>query len=168
MRRWRLPFTGAELWLGLSIAAADQITKALVSRSLALHETVEIVPGLVNLVHVRNTGAAFGLLNAADFPYKPVVVVLMAVVALTVITLYAGRFGSETPAARLGLVLIVAGALGNLVDRATMGYVVDFVDVYWGGAHFWAFNVADASITVGAALLILDMLFAREHVSTTA
>jgi lipoprotein signal peptidase len=59
---------------------------------------------------------------------------------------------------RYGLALILGGAIGNLIDRATMGYVVDFVDVYWRGVHFWAFNVADSAITVGVALMLLDVL----------
>jgi signal peptidase II len=68
--------------------------------------------------------------------------------------------------ARFGLALILGGAFGNLIDRAIAGHVVDFVDVYWGTAHFWAFNVADAAITVGAALVLLDMIgFPRKHAS---
>jgi signal peptidase II len=157
-----------DLWLGLAIAAGDQAAKALVETRVPLHATIEIVPGLLNLTHVQNTGAAFGLLNAVDFPLKSVVITALALAALVAIATYAVRFGSDTWMARGGLALILGGATGNLIDRAGRGYVVDFVDVYWGPYHFWAFNVADAAITVGATLLILEMLWAGRHVSEAA
>jgi signal peptidase II len=95
------------------------------------------------------------------------VLVLIAAVALGVVALYAGQVAAEAASARFGLALVLGGAVGNLIDRVRAGYVIDFVDVYWGSYHFWAFNVADAAITVGAAVLILDMLGLRWHVSKT-
>ena len=89
----------------------------------------------------------------------------IALVALLAIGLYAWRVGSHERLARAGLALILGGAVGNLIDRASAGYVVDFVDAYWRSYHFWAFNVADAAITVGACLLILDMFVATNDVS---
>jgi signal peptidase II len=155
-----------DTWFTLALVGLDQITKALVVRHLALHESVTLVPGLVDLTHVRNTGAAFGMFNAVDFPYKAVVVTLLALAALAAIASFAGRLGSESLLVRAGLTLVVAGAIGNLIDRARQGYVVDFVDVYWRGWHFWAFNVADSAITVGAAAIILDLLLSgRRHAS---
>jgi signal peptidase II len=148
----------SEPWLAALIVIADQATKALVRANVPPHTSVEIVPGLLSLTHILNTGAAFGLMNAVDFPLKSVVVGALALIALGAIAFYAVRFGSETWLARHALALILAGAVGNLIDRATMGAVLDFVDVYWATWHFWAFNVADAAITAGAFLLILDML----------
>jgi signal peptidase II len=145
----------------LAIVAADQVTKALVVASLPLHGSVTIVPGLLNLTHVHNTGAAFGVLNAVDFPYKAVVLTAAALAALLAIGFYAERFGAETRLGRAGMALVVAGAIGNLIDRARQGYVVDFVDAHFRGWHFWAFNVADAAITIGAACVILDALLPR-------
>ena len=87
---------------------------------IGLHDNVEVVPGLLNLTHVLNTGAAFGLLNAADFPFKSLVVALLAIGALVAIAFYAMTFGSETRLARLSLTLILAGACGNLIDRAVV------------------------------------------------
>jgi signal peptidase II len=147
-----------EPWVAAGVVVLDQLTKALVVRTMSLHASVEVLPGVFDFTHVRNTGAAFGMLNAVDFPFKSVVITTIAFAALIAIAFYAGRFGSDTRLARLGLALIVGGAAGNLIDRARQGYVVDFVDVYWRGWHFWAFNVADAAITVGATALILDML----------
>jgi signal peptidase II len=153
-----------EIFVALSVVILDQITKAMIRPSLALHQSIEIIPGFLDLTRVHNTGAAFGMLNAHDFAYKPLVVVALAVLALVGILWYAKKFAGDAWPSRFGFVLIVAGAVGNLIDRMTLGYVVDFVDFYVGGWHFWAFNVADAAITVGAILFAADTLFSRRHV----
>jgi signal peptidase II len=159
------PFRRADSWWIGGLVAADQATKYLVVTWAPLHETIPIVPGLLNLTHVRNTGAAFGVLNTAEFEFKAVFVTVLALLALVAIAAYALRFGAETRLGQFGLMGVIGGAVGNLIDRVTRGYVVDFVDFYWGSFHFWAFNLADASITVGAMALMLDMLTSRRHVS---
>ena len=150
------------------ILVLDQATKAAVRELLPLHSSVTIIPGFLDLTHVRNTGAAFGFLNAADIPFKPAVMTAIALAALIAIAIYTSRTTAHEPLSKLGLALILGGAIGNLVDRVAVGYVIDFVDVYWRGWHFWAFNVADSAITVGASLLILDMAILNRHVSTAA
>ncbi len=140
------------------IAALDQLSKFLVTRELPLLDTIAVIPGLLNLTHVRNSGVAFGFLNSADFAFKPAVMAVFALAALVGVGLYAAQLPMSHRWARVGLALIIGGAAGNLVDRARQGYVVDFVDAYWRSWHFWAFNVADAAITVGVAVLILDLL----------
>jgi len=148
------------------VVALDQITKAAVRVVLPLGESRRIIPQLLDLTHVHNTGAAFGLLNAADFPYKPAVMIGIAAIALVAIAAYSTQLGFHERMARFGLALILGGAFGNLIDRAIAGYVVDFVDVYWGSTHFWAFNVADSAITIGAILVLLDMIgIGRRHAS---
>ncbi len=147
-----------ELGTLVLVAAADQITKAIIRRSLPLGDSRSLIPDVLDLTHVHNTGAAFGLLNAVEFPYKSAVMIAVAGLALVAIAVYATQLGFHERIARLGLALILGGALGNLIDRAVFGYVIDFVDVYWGATHFWAFNVADASITVGAILVLLEMM----------
>jgi signal peptidase II len=163
----RLPIVRAgELVLIASVVALDQITKMIVRGALPLTGHVTVIPNLLDFTHVQNTGAAFGLLNAADFPYKSGVMIVIAALALVAISLYARQLGSHERLSRYGLALILGGAFGNLIDRTLSGYVVDFVDVYWGDAHFWAFNVADAAITAGAVLVLLEMLgLGRRHVS---
>ena len=158
------------LFLGMLWAAVvglDQAAKALVRSALALHDSVVVIPGFLDFTHVRNTGAAFGLLNAVDLPFKPVILTGIALTALAAIGLFAARTASRDWPSRIGLAFVIGGAVGNLIDRITMGFVLDFIDVYWRGWHFWVFNVADAAITVGAALLILDMLVVHRHVSET-
>jgi signal peptidase II len=147
-----------ELWIVGIVVALDQLTKALVRMRFNLYDEVELIPGLLNLTRVHNTGAAFGLLNAADLPMKSVLLGIVAAAALAGLAFYAASLPSEHRLTRLGLACIIGGAAGNLIDRITSGYVVDFVDFYWRGWHFWAFNVADAAITVGVGLMILDLL----------
>ena len=148
------------------VVVVDQVTKAIVRMVLPVGESRRVIPELLDLTHVHNTGAAFGLLNAADFPYKPFVMISIAAIALVAIAAYATQLGFHERMARFGLALILGGAFGNLIDRAIAGYVVDFVDVYWGSTHFWAFNVADSAITIGAILVLLDMIgIGRRHAS---
>jgi signal peptidase II len=153
--------------LELSIAAAvvvlDQIVKAIVRSTFELHESVVVIPSFFNLTRVHNYGAAFGLMNAAEFPFKTVVLSLVAALALGALSWYGATLPAEQRLARLGLALIIGGAAGNLIDRLRSGYVVDFVDLYWRDWHFWAFNVADAAITVGVSLMILDLLQIGRH-----
>jgi signal peptidase II len=150
----------------LAVVGIDQLTKLIVRQVVPLHEAINVIPGLLDLTHVQNTGAAFGLLNAAEFPYKPAIMIAIAAIALIAIAAYGAQLGFHERMARLGLSLILGGAFGNLIDRAFVGHVVDFVDVYWGTSHFWAFNVADAAITIGAILVLLDMIgLGRHHAS---
>lgn len=156
----------AELITIAVIVVLDQITKALVRANLPLGDSRTIIPGFLDLAHVQNTGAAFGMLNNVEFQYKPIVMVMIAAVALLAIAAYGTQLGFNDRLARAGLALILGGAFGNLIDRALAGYVVDFVDVYWGEVHFWAFNVADAAITAGAILILLEMIgIGRQHAS---
>ena len=152
-----------ELWISGLIVVFDQAAKALVRSRFELHDSVEVISGFFNLTRVHNYGAAFGLMNAVEFPFKTALLSIVAAAALLALTLYAATLPAEQRLARIGLGLIVGGAAGNLIDRIGAGYVVDFVDVYWRGWHFWAFNVADAAITIGVAFMILDLLDMRTH-----
>jgi signal peptidase II len=161
-RRW------LELWLPITIIAVDQLTKALIRAKLRVYDSVTIIPNLMDFTHVRNTGAAFGMLDASDFPLKTTVIAVIATAALIGVGLYSANLASHQLLARIGLALIVGGAAGNLIDRVWFGSVVDFVDVYWRTHHFWAFNVADSAISIGVTVMLLDMLGLGAHVSKTA
>ena len=140
------------------IVVADQITKLLIRRSLELYDTTAVIPNLLSLTRIHNTGAAFGLLDGADLPFQTALLALVSTAALAGLMMFAASLPEMHRLARLGVALVVGGAAGNLIDRLWLGYVVDFVDVYWRGWHFWAFNVADAAISIGMALIILDQL----------
>jgi signal peptidase II len=154
----RLRAHAADLWLAGFIVALDQATKPLVRAMVPAYDSITIVPGFLNLTHVQNTGAAFGILNLTDFPFKTPILITVHVIALLSIGLYAVSLPVNQRLVRTGLGLILGGAVGNLIDRLRYGYVLDFVDVYWRQYHFWAFNVADAAITIGVAMIILDLL----------
>jgi signal peptidase II len=149
---------GVTIGVAALIVFLDQTTKALVRATIPLHSSRTIIDGVLDFTHVQNTGAAFGFLNAVDFPYKPTVIALVATAALISIAIYAARLSPHQRLARLGLAFILGGATGNLIDRVVAGHVVDFVDVYWRTYHFWAFNVADSAITVGVVGMMLEML----------
>jgi signal peptidase II len=142
----------------VTVVVLDQLTKALVRGRFALHDSVDVVPGWLSLTRVHNTGAAFGMLNEVDFPFKSVVLLVVALGALAGVAWYGASLPTESRTARLGIAAVLGGAVGNLIDRATAGYVLDFVDAYWNNWHFWAFNVADAAITIGVALMLVDVV----------
>ena len=152
-----------ELGLAIGVVVVDQAVKAVVRSNFELHESVEVIPSFFSLTRVHNYGAAFGLMNAADFPFKTVVLSVVAACALAALAWYGATLPADQRLARVGLALIVGGAAGNLIDRLSAGYVIDFVDLYWRDWHFWAFNVADAAITVGVSLMILDLLQIGRH-----
>jgi signal peptidase II len=149
--------------LGISalVVVLDQATKALVRSRFELHQSIDVISGVFSLTRVHNYGAAFGLMNSTEFPFKTTLLSIAAAATLLALVLYAGTLPNEQRLARCGLGLIAGGAAGNLIDRVAAGYVVDFVDLYWGGWHFWVFNVADAAITIGVALMIWDILDVR-------
>ena len=150
--------SGFYFWIAGGIVALDQATKALVDRYMELHESHTIVEGLARLTYVQNRGAAFGILSDADLPYQSVLFSLVSIVALGAIAVYAWKLPVHDRLSRAALALIMGGAVGNLLDRMRLGYVIDYVDVYWGRHHWPAFNVADSAISIGVALLVLDIL----------
>jgi signal peptidase II len=119
----------------------------------------------VDLVHVQNAGVAFGLFNDVEHPLRSLFTIALALIALVGIGYYARQLRPEERVARIGLSLILGGAIGNLIDRVRQGFVTDFVDVYWHDWHFWAFNAADAAITIGATLIVVELFVSNRHVS---
>ncbi|HMC20844.1 MAG TPA: signal peptidase II [Thermoanaerobaculia bacterium] len=153
----RLPY----LLIAFGVIALDAWSKWLVSTHVDLHDAITLIPNLFQLVHVRNTGAAFGIGANAESHIVPLMLNIGAIGVFFVVVAYAFRTAVTDRLLQIGLHLILGGAIGNLIDRFRLGYVVDFLDVYlnWGGqAHHWpAFNVADSAICIGIGLLFLDM-----------
>jgi len=156
--------TGLLWWIPAAVAVADQLTKTVVLATVPLGDSVTVIPGLASLTHVQNPGVAFGLLSRVDLPFQTLLTSGLALLALGGIAYYARHLRPNETLARVGLSLILGGAIGNLIDRLRAGYVVDFIDVYRGAWHFWAFNLADACITIGAVLVFLDLLLVKRDV----
>jgi len=150
------------LLLIAAVVVLDQLTKALVVRSIGLHDYVPLVDGLASLSHVRNHGAAFGLLSDWNLPYQSLMLSLLSLTALAAIAAYFLRLPPSARLPRLALALVLGGAIGNVIDRVRLGYVVDFVHVYWREYQWPDFNVADSAITIGVALLVIDILSSPE------
>lgn len=131
-----------------------------------LHEVYPVIPGLFNLVYVLNPGAAFGFLADASAAFRYVFFTGITVVAAGLIVYYLVKTNPRNLILASSLTLIFGGAIGNLIDRIRFGSVVDFLDFYLGSAHWPAFNVADSAITVGAALMIWEMILHRKEKKT--
>jgi signal peptidase II len=155
-------FRPVHLWIAFGVIVLDQAVKAVVRPRLGLFDSITVIPGFFSLTRVHNTGAAFGLLNAIDIPYKTAVMAMVQTAALVGLAAYAATLAPGQRLTRIGLSFVIGGAIGNLIDRVLYGYVLDFFDFYWRGWHFWAFNIADASITIGVALMILDLIGAGQ------
>ncbi|HYO79332.1 MAG TPA: signal peptidase II [Thermoanaerobaculia bacterium] len=145
------------LALSAIVIILDIWTKALVLARIDLHDAIPVIPNFFQLVHVRNTGAAFGIGANADSRLVPLLLNVGAIAVFCVVVVYAMRSAITDRLLQTGLHLILGGAVGNLLDRFRFGYVVDFLDVYIGSHHWPAFNVADSAICIGIALLFLDM-----------
>jgi signal peptidase II len=139
------------LVVGLTL---DQMTKVLVMLKLPLGSQAPLIPGLLNLVHIHNKGAAFGLLSGWSAEFAWLFFVATTGLVLVVLGYLWWRLPDDHWPAALGYSLILTGALGNLIDRVRLGEVVDFIDVYWGRYHWPAFNVADSLVCVGTAVLV--------------
>jgi signal peptidase II len=153
--RERKPSWAQWLWLSAIVVVLDLATKALVTDAFRYGEVREILP-FFNLVLVHNTGAAFSFLAQAG-GWQRWFFTAVAVV-ISVVLVWMLRKPETNPLLACGLALVLGGALGNLYDRVTLGYVVDFVQLHAGGWYFPAFNVADSAISVGVVLLIWDSL----------
>jgi lipoprotein signal peptidase len=145
-------------WLGVAavIVVADQLSKLWVAGRLDLYQRIELLP-FFNLTHVHNTGAAFSFLADAGGWQRWFFLILAVVISLF-IGRYLWRLDKRDQWQSAGLSLILGGALGNFIDRARLGYVIDFLDFYFQQWHWPAFNIADSAITIGVALLIIDSL----------
>ena len=145
--------------IAAAIFVADQVTKVVVEASIPEHLTVPVVPHFLNLVHTKNAGAAFGLFSESPSAWKTALLIVVSGLLLAMVVGVVWRNQQLRRVAGLGLALILGGALSNLFDRIRFGRVVDFVDVYYRSYHWYTFNLADASIVVGAGFLVFELLF---------
>jgi len=149
------------MWLFLvagSVVLLDQLTKLLILDLVPLYSGREVIPGFFNIVHVRNTGAAFSILAGADSSWRQAFFVGLTAFVIAILLYAYSKVKQDDRWTRTSYALIFGGALGNLIDRLRLGSVVDFLDVYVGSYHWPAFNVADSAISVGAVMLLVSLL----------
>ncbi len=140
------------LLITLSVIALDQATKYLIVTSLNAYDSIEIFPFL-NIVNVRNTGAAFGMFRSLGSGFFIIISLAAIVFVVNLIMRNAYNF--------IGLSLVLGGAVGNLIDRLFYGKVVDFIDFSAGNFHWPAFNVADSSLTIGIGIILITSLIKK-------
>jgi signal peptidase II len=155
----RLPYAA----LILVVFGLDRGSKWLIHSRLLLNQTIFIIDGFFNITYVRNTGVAFGILDAASLPLKSVALAILTIAAIAGVILYSLRTPASQKLLQVALSLILAGALGNLYDRINYGYVIDFIEVYFRNYRWPSFNIADSAITVGVALLALEIFRKDTH-----
>jgi len=159
----RLPSRLRWLWLTMAVILLDRATKAWFETQTTEGWRHEVIPRFFYLVHTRNPGMAFSLFANSTLPVVRILLIAGALVIIALIAwlLVAGRSVSALNAA--GLALLLGGAAGNVVDRILHGGVTDFLEFYFGPYRYPAFNVADSAITIGAILVLLDVLFGKHH-----
>jgi signal peptidase II len=173
MRGLRLSFAGipelvtrestarvTALGAALLVLVADRISKLIILHSMHFYDDISVIPGWLKIVHAENPGAAFGVLAEGNPILRSVVLIGIsgAVLVFVASALWSRNGAFRSAATRFGLALILGGAFGNLFDRIFRGTVTDFIEVYRGSWSFPAFNVADSAITVGAILLLFDLV----------
>lgn len=149
------------LFLSLGIIVLDQWTKWLVELHLPHQAAHPVIPGFLNLTHVRNTGVAFGLFAKEGGDGGSWLLTLLGLAALTAVAVYFWYAPSRDRLLLVALSLVVGGAIGNLIDRVSSGAVTDFIDVYVGTHHWPSFNVADSAISIGIVLMAIDSFRTR-------
>jgi len=146
-----------------AVVALDRLTKWLIIKRLPEAHDISIIPGLFQLSHWENTGAAFSMFADSSSPWRTLGLIGFSLIALVVISFLLWKSGGALNSTTLALSLIMGGALGNLWDRVDKGTVTDFLDFYIGQHHWPPFNIADSAIVVGSLLLIWKVMVGPQH-----
>lgn len=155
-RKWKI----VGVWVA-AIVICDQITKAIVDRTMSLYDSMPIIDGLFNLTYVRNTGAAFGIFAGSHEVFRRPFLIGVSIVAIGFILVMLRRLREDATGLAVALAFILGGAIGNLIDRIVYGEVIDFLDVYWSTYHWPAFNIADSFITIGVTITLFYLVRAK-------
>jgi len=143
------------------VVVMDQITKALILGYLPLYNSITVVPGFFNIIHIHNPGGAFGFLADQGSGVRKTVFLFVSFLAVCLIFWFYKKTPMTHRILATGFAMIFGGAIGNLIDRVRFGKVVDFLDFYIGNLHWPAFNIADSAITVGIGIFILHIVFKK-------
>jgi signal peptidase II len=147
-------------WL-VFILIADQLTKVVVDRTMPLHHSIPVIDNLFSLTYIRNTGAAFGFLAGSAAAFRLPFLIVFSLVAIGFVVAMLRRLPDRETGLITALAFILGGAIGNLIDRFAYGEVIDFLDFYWWGYHWPAFNVADSFITMGVGITVFYLIKAK-------
>lgn len=149
----------------LAVILLDQVSKYIILRTIALHESIPVIGGFFSLVHTRNRGMAFGLMNRPGSDFSFYFLVAATIAAVLLLLFWFTKLKDEESRLIFGLSLILGGAIGNLIDRLRLREVIDFLDFHVGTYHWPAFNVADSAITVGTFWVAINLLFYSPKIS---
>lgn len=147
------------LLTALVVIMLDQVSKFIIAATIGHYDSIPVIGGFFNLVHVRNRGMAFGLMNRPDADISLYFLIAVTIIAVLLIIIWSFRLKHDERGLLLGLSLILGGAVGNLIDRIRLREVIDFLDVYIGSYHWPAFNIADSAITIGAIWIAVYIIF---------
>ena len=148
------------VWL-VVILISDQLSKFIVDRTMPLHHSIPVIDNLFSLTYIRNTGAAFGIFAGSAAAFRLPFLIVFSLVAIGFVVAMLRRLPERETGLITALAFILGGAVGNLIDRFAYGEVIDFLDFYWSGYHWPAFNVADSFITMGVAITVYYLIKAK-------
>ena len=143
------------LFVSAILVLADQVSKAIVVRTMSLYESIPVIESFFHFTYITNDGMAFGI----DFPFGYFIFSLVSALLTIFLFWYLWSVRNDSLVIRLGLAMIIAGAVGNLIDRLMLGEVIDFLDFMVGNFHWYVFNLADSYVTVGMVLILTDSIF---------
>ena len=143
------------LFVSAILVLADQVSKAIVVRTMSLYESIPVIESFFHFTYITNDGMAFGI----DFPFGYFIFSLVSALLTIFLFWYLWSVRNDSLVIRLGLAMIIAGAVGNLIDRLMLGEVIDFLDFMIGNFHWYVFNLADSYVTVGMVLILTDSIF---------
>ena len=142
------------LFVSAILVLADQVSKTIVVRTMSLYESIPIIPNFFHFTYITNDGMAFGI----DFPFGYFIFSAVSLLLTLFLFWYLWSVRNHSIVIRLGLAMIIAGAIGNLIDRLMLGEVIDFLDFMIRDFHWYVFNLADSYVTVGMILLLIDSI----------
>ena len=142
------------LFASAIMVLADQISKTAIRSTMTLYESITVIPGFFHLTYITNDGMAFGI----NFPFGIYIFSTISIILTVILFWYLWTIREENIFLRSGVAMILAGAIGNLIDRLFLGEVVDFLDFMIGDLHWYVFNFADSFVTIGMGIILYDAI----------
>tara|TARA_Y100001960_G_scaffold35247_1_gene32249 strand:+ start:182 stop:655 length:474 start_codon:yes stop_codon:yes gene_type:complete len=147
------------LFASAIMVLADQISKTVIRSTMTLYESITVIPGFFHLTYITNDGMAFGI----NFPFGIYIFSAISIILTIILFYYLWTIRYESILIRSGVAMILAGAIGNLIDRLFLGEVVDFLDFMIGDLHWYVFNFADSYVTIGMGIILYDSIILEKN-----